>query len=75
MAIGDTLRQRAGPLPVWGWAALGTAGVAGYLIYRRKQQAAAAATAIVYQYDSDGTNVRINNAGASPGNVTFYPVR
>ena len=37
--------------------------------------AGAAATAIVYEYDSDGANVRVNNAGASPGAVTFYPVR
>lgn len=36
---------------------------------------ATAATAAVYQYDSDGVNVRVNNAGASPGAVTFYPVR
>jgi hypothetical protein len=34
-----------------------------------------AATAATYFYISDGTNVRINNAGAAGGNVTFYPVR
>lgn len=34
-----------------------------------------AATAAVYTYISDGTNVRINNAGAASGVVTFYPIR
>jgi|SRR5215469_5132811 len=34
-----------------------------------------AATAAVYTYLSDGGNVRVNNAGASAGSVTFYPLR
>jgi nucleoid-associated protein YgaU len=41
--FGETLSQKAGPLPVWAWAGLGTAGLAGYLYMRQKKQAAAAA--------------------------------
>lgn len=37
--------------------------------------APAAATAAVYTYWSDGANVRMYNAGAAAGNVTFYPIR
>ena len=45
MAMADTLKQKAGPLPIWGWAAVGTLGLAGVLYYRNKkaQEAAAAA--------------------------------
>jgi len=56
MPMAETLKQRAGPLPVWGWAALGTAGLAGYLIYRQKKQAAAAA-ATASQSTLDSSNL------------------
>lgn len=41
--IGQTLTNNVGPLPVWGWAGIGTAGLAGYLYYRNKKNAAASA--------------------------------
>jgi len=43
MPIGQTLTQKAGPLPVWAWAGLGTAALTGYLLYRKKQAMAAQA--------------------------------
>jgi nucleoid-associated protein YgaU len=66
--IGETLKQKAGPLPVWAWAVIGTGGVAFYL-YRKNKAAAAAA-----QQDTSGTdqsnlgNVPISNlsTGAAP---------
>jgi nucleoid-associated protein YgaU len=56
MPLAETLKQKAGPLPVWGWAAVGTAGLAGYLIYRQKQSAAAAAAA-AQQQPLDSSNL------------------
>jgi nucleoid-associated protein YgaU len=49
MPMADTLTRKAGPLPVWGWAAIGTAGLAGFLIYRQRKAAAAAAAAQAQQ--------------------------
>jgi 5'-nucleotidase len=43
--IGQTLTSKAGPLPVWAWTGLGTAGVAIYLTHRQNQKNAAAAAA------------------------------
>lgn len=43
--MGDTLRRRWGPLPVWAWALILVAILAMYLSYRKKQSAAAAAAA------------------------------
>lgn len=37
VGIGSDLKMKAGPLPVWAWAGIGTAGVASYLIYKKKQ--------------------------------------
>jgi len=56
MAMSDTLKSKAGPLPVWAWAGIGTAGLAGYLYYRNKKQAAAAAAAAAQQ-PSDSSNL------------------
>ena len=50
--MGESLTQKAGPLPVWAWAGLGTAGLAGYLYYRQKKKAAAAAAANQNPMDS-----------------------
>lgn len=41
--IGATLKEKAGPFPIWTWAVIGTAGLAGILYYRQKQKAAASA--------------------------------
>ena len=56
MPLAETLKQKAGPLPVWAWAGLGTAGLAFYL-YRRKQQQAAAAAAAAQQQPMDSSNL------------------
>jgi nucleoid-associated protein YgaU len=56
MPLAETLKQKAGPLPVWGWAAVGTAGLAGYLIVRQKRNAAAAAAA-AQQDTGDSSNL------------------
>jgi len=42
VGIGSELKTKAGPLPVWAWAGLGTAGLAGFLIVRKKNAMAAA---------------------------------
>lgn len=39
--LGQTLTNKAGPLPVWAWAGLGTAALAGVLYVRQKKQQAA----------------------------------
>lgn len=41
--MGDTLKRRFGPLPVWLWAVIFVALLAAYLMHRRSQAAAAAA--------------------------------
>jgi len=56
MPLAETLKQKAGPLPVWAWAGLGTAGLAFYL-YRRKQQQAAAAAAAAQQQPMDSSSL------------------
>lgn len=38
MGIGDTLRERFGPLPVWAWTGILIIVVALYLSYRKRQQ-------------------------------------
>lgn len=45
MPLAETLTTDIGPLPTWAWAGIGTAGLAGYLIYRNKKQAAATTAA------------------------------
>jgi|SRR5215831_7826723 len=42
VGIGAELKTKAGPLPVWAWAGLGTAGLAGFLLVRKKQSMDAA---------------------------------
>lgn len=37
VGLGSELQTKAGPLPVWAWAGLGTAGLAGFLVYRKKK--------------------------------------
>ena len=50
----ETLTQKAGPLPVWAWAGLGTGGMAWYLSSRKKK---AAATAAAQQQPSNSSNL------------------
>jgi hypothetical protein len=37
VGIGAELKTKAGPLPVWAWAGLGTATLAGILLVKKKQ--------------------------------------
>jgi|SRR5215472_2933872 len=37
VGIGSELKTKAGPLPVWAWAGIGVVGIAGFLIYKKKQ--------------------------------------
>jgi hypothetical protein len=43
--MGETLTGRIGPLPVWAWAGIGTAGLGLFLYERNKKAAASQATA------------------------------
>lgn len=40
--LGQTATAKVGPLPIWGWLAVGGAGIGGILYYRKKKAAAAA---------------------------------
>jgi len=62
-AIGQTLTQEAGPLPVWAWLGLGTVGLAAYLYVRKQKKAAAAAQQAAAQSQglSSTTTVPISN--------------
>lgn len=57
--VSQTLTEDAGPLPVWAWAGIGTAVVAGVLIYKKKQSMNAQAAAATNQADS-------SNLGTTP---------
>lgn len=56
--MGETLKSRFGPLPVWAWALIFVGVVYLYLQYRSKQQAAATA-----QQQAQGTS---SNLGTVP---------
>lgn len=58
--IGETFSHKVGPLPVGAWAALGTGGLALFLIKRKSSQNQQAAQA---QYGSQGVS---SNLGAVP---------
>jgi hypothetical protein len=47
--MGDTLRRRFGPLPVWAWTLILVVLLGAYLSYRKHQQANAAAAAAASQ--------------------------
>jgi hypothetical protein len=55
--MGETLRKRFGPLPVWAWALAFVVVVAIYLIYRKNQANAAAAAAAAQQGSSASSNL------------------
>lgn len=55
--LGQTFTKKAGPLPIWAWAGLGTAGLAGFMYYRNKKKAAAAAAAQQQQGLGDSSNL------------------
>jgi hypothetical protein len=58
----ETLTTQAGPLPVWAWAGLGTAGLAGYLIYRKKKAATTAAQQAANQNPMNTSGPTVTNA-------------
>lgn len=41
--LGETLKKKAGPMPVWAWAVFGVGALAVFLIYRQKKSGAASA--------------------------------
>jgi nucleoid-associated protein YgaU len=55
--LGDTLTEKKGPLPVWAWAALGTAGLAGFMVWRSKRNAAIADQASAQQGVATSSNL------------------
>lgn len=61
--IGQELQTKAGPLPVWAWAGLGTVGLAGVLIYRKKKSMDQAA-------NNAATNTTSSSVPGGPSNLT-----
>lgn len=59
--MGDTLRRRFGPLPIWAWALILVAILAMYLSYRKKQAAAASAQAQSQGLSSNLGTVPVSN--------------
>lgn len=57
--MGDTLTNKVGPLPTWAWAGLATAGLGGYLLWRKKQSVAA-------QNAANNSNANSSNLGTVP---------
>jgi hypothetical protein len=64
--MGETLRQRWGPLPVWGWAIIFVA-VLGFYMYRKNKAAQAAAAA---QANAQGVNSNATNLNVPVSNLT-----
>lgn len=64
--IGETLKQKAGPLPVWAWAVVGTALLAGIFYYRQKKAASTAQTADT----TSGTPTQTNLGTVPISNLT-----
>lgn len=64
--MGETLTQKAGPLPVWAWAGLGTVALGGYLYYRNKKNANAAAQTQAGSQGISGTSSDSSNLGTVP---------
>lgn len=58
MGIFDTLKQKAGPLPIWAWAGLGTVALAVYLIRKKSKTAQQTAD----QTAADQTNSNLGSA-------------
>lgn len=54
-----TLKQKAGPLPVWAWAAIGTVLLAAFLIFRKGKTQSASDSA---QAAADQTNSNLGSA-------------
>lgn len=61
MAVMDTLNEKTGPLPLWGWG-VGAALLAGYVIIRRKNAAASTANQNTTQAAADQTNTNLGSA-------------
>lgn len=76
MPIAETLTQKAGPLPVWAWAGLGTIGLTAYMIHRKKSQMNAQAAAQAQTGSSNLGTVPISNlvTSAQPMPTELGPV-
>lgn len=55
--MGETLKRRVGPLPIWGWTVLLVIVLAAFLISRRNKASAAAAAAASQQANSTSSNL------------------
>lgn len=64
--MGETLRKRFGPLPVWAWALVFVALLAAYLIHNRNKQAAATAA----QQQNSQANLSSNLGTVPVSNLT-----
>lgn len=59
-------QRKLGPLPLWGWAVLGVAAVAGVIIWRRSRSTAATAAATPTSTTTPETAIPVpENAGIS----------
>ena len=63
-AGGNFFTKKFGPLPGWGWAALAAVGAVGYMYWRNRQNAAAAAAG------GDTAGAAADNSGAVTDDIT-----
>jgi nucleoid-associated protein YgaU len=61
MPVMDTLNEKTGPLPLWGWG-VGAALLAGYVIIKRKNASSSAANQNTTQAAANQTNSNLGSA-------------
>lgn len=69
------MSKKYGPLPLWGWASLGVAGVGGLILYRRKKVAAipAPTSGVSNPVTSGAAGSGLSTAQYIPtGNTSYY---
>lgn len=67
MALSDTLKQKAGPLPVWAWGAGAVVVGAGFIIWRRRGKKGAAAAAPTAATDYQQFDTGVGGGGSAGG--------
>jgi hypothetical protein len=70
--MGETLKQRFGPLPVWAWALIFVVLLGAFLAYRKNKAAAAAAAA--QQQSSQGLSSNLGTVPVSNLTTTAQPM-